>query len=77
METSLLYRRIITHFKDDKEISLGLSMLWKYVLTMLDCVLYKSEQELDNFKINIDRKVNEKLQIALYDNQLKILGLQQ
>lgn len=61
METSLLYRRIITHFKDDKEVSLGLTMLWKYVLTMLDCVLDKNQQEIDNFKLNIDRKVNEKL----------------
>ena len=52
-------------------------MLWKYVLTMLDCVLYKNEQELDNFKKHIDRKVDEKLQIALFDNQMEILDLKQ
>ena len=43
MEASLLYRRIITHFKDDQDIAHSLSMLWKYVLTMLDCVLYTKQ----------------------------------
>ena len=57
MEASLLYRRILNYFKDDKEISLGLSMLWKYIITMLDCVLHKNELELDNFKKRIDEKV--------------------
>ena len=76
MEASLLYRRILNHFKDDKEISLGLSMLWKYILTMLDCVLHKNEQELENFKLSIDRKVKDEVTLKMHDNKLIIMDLE-
>ena len=75
MEASLLYRRVINIFKDDPEIALALSMLWKYILTMLDCVMYKKKQEIDKINNTIDKKVAEKVEIAMYDSQLEKMTL--
>ena len=76
LEASLLYRRVITYFKDDQEIALALSMLWKYVLTMFDCVLYKKEEEIGYINNTIDKKVAEKVENAMYDSRLEKLTLQ-
>ena len=77
MEASLLYRRVIKIFKDDQEIALALSMLWKYILTMLDCVMYKKKQEIEKINNTIEKKVAEKVEIAMYDAQLEKMTLQQ
>ena len=61
MDASLLYRRVITHFKEEGDIATALSLLWKYVLTMLDCVLHKKQLEMDKITAKIEEKVEEKV----------------
>ena len=77
MEASLLYRRVINIFKDDPEISLALSMLWKYIITMLDCVMYKKKQEIDKINGTIDKKVVEKVKVAMSAYELEKMTLEQ
>ena len=71
MEASLLYRRVITYFKEDQEIALALSIVWKYVLTMFDEVMYEKEQEIAHINNTIDKKVAEKVEVAMYDSSLE------
>ena len=51
-------------------------MLWKYVVSMLDSVLAKSEEKVENVRKFVDRKVDERVAIALKKTDLEKIELQ-
>ena len=76
VEASLLYRRVINQFRADRETQLSLSMLWKYVVSMLDCVLADNQAKVDRVRRFVDKNIDEKVALALKKADLEKIELQ-